>query len=414
MLNLKNKKIILILAIFLIANILMLPITANADEVGILENEIAKQKSKVAELENRLASYKKKISAKSQDVLTLKNQIALLEDQAEKIKIDIEINQEKISQTSLEIKKTEKEISEKEEHIADNKEQLSRLIRKINQNDNLGYLEIFLINSNLSDFFDEVQALNAIQNDTQITLNNIQSAKQKLSQHKVQLGLEKKGLEALKSQLEIEQTKLAQSQQTKTILLSQTRSSERTFQSLLASAQRDYNQANTDIKNLETKVREALERKKELGGSLDNNPTSLSWPSSGQQIVAYFHDPDYPYRSWIGEHSGIDIRTLRNGIPSNGTSIKAAASGYVARAKNGGARGYTYIMIIHSNGISTVYGHLSRIDVKEDTYVARGQQIGLSGGMPGTPGAGRFSTGPHLHFETRLNGIPVNPLNYLP
>jgi murein DD-endopeptidase MepM/ murein hydrolase activator NlpD len=70
-------------------------------------------------------------------------------------------------------------------------------------------------------------------------------------------------------------------------------------------------------------------------------------------------------------------------------------------------------MIIHSNGFATLYAHMSRIDVDVDQYVARGQIIGLSGGRPGTAGAG-FSTGPHVHFELRKNGIPVDPGPYLP
>jgi len=71
-------------------------------------------------------------------------------------------------------------------------------------------------------------------------------------------------------------------------------------------------------------------------------------------------------------------------------------------------------MIIHGNGLSTVYGHVSAVYVKTDEYVVQGQAIGRTGGTPGTPGSGPWTTGPHLHFEVRSNGLPVNPESYLP
>jgi murein DD-endopeptidase MepM/ murein hydrolase activator NlpD len=99
-------------------------------------------------------------------------------------------------------------------------------------------------------------------------------------------------------------------------------------------------------------------------------------------------------------HKGQDISA------PTGTPINATADGVVVKA--GWMRGYgNGIYIDHGNGITTRYGHLSRIDVVEGQPVRQGQHLGLVGST------GR-STGPHLHYEVRINGEPTSPLPYLP
>ena len=170
---------------------------------------------------------------------------------------------------------------------------------------------------------------------------------------------------------------------------------------LILAVKEEQDQVNAEIINLEKKLREKL--KKELATEKE---TFFIWPVPKRGITATFHDPTYLFRKYFA-HNAIDIKAQQ------GTSIVSAASGYVGRAKNAGM-GYSYILIVHSNGFSTVYGHTLTSYVKEGDYVSQGQVIGLSGGMPGTPGAGRYSTGPHLHFEIRLDNNPVDPEKYLP
>jgi len=129
------------------------------------------------------------------------------------------------------------------------------------------------------------------------------------------------------------------------------------------------------------------------------------WPVPANKITAKFHDPTYPKR-W-GSHNAIDIRAKQF------TEIRSPANAYVFQTKDSGT-GYSYIVLAHKNNLVTVYGHVSEIKVTPGTIVRKGEVIGLSGGTPGTKGAGLQTTGPHLHFEVWYKGSGVNPLKYLP
>jgi murein DD-endopeptidase MepM/ murein hydrolase activator NlpD len=103
---------------------------------------------------------------------------------------------------------------------------------------------------------------------------------------------------------------------------------------------------------------------------------------------------------WGGFHPGIDI-----GVPT-GTPIQAAAAGTVIWC--GWESGYGNLVVLdHHNGIATAYAHQSRIAVGCNENVSQGQVIGYVG-------CTGFCTGPHLHFEVRVNGVAVDPLGYLP
>jgi murein DD-endopeptidase MepM/ murein hydrolase activator NlpD len=147
--------------------------------------------------------------------------------------------------------------------------------------------------------------------------------------------------------------------------------------------------------------READRRARQLAGQTlpaETGPGLFSWPASGP-ITSPFGVRSDPITGRARRHDGIDI-----GAPM-GATISAAASGTVIYAGWEGGYGNT-IVIDHDGAVSTLYGHCSQIFVSNGQEVQRGQAIGAVGST------GR-STGPHLHFEVRVNGVAVDPTGRL-
>ncbi len=263
------------------------------------------------------------------------------------------------------------------------------------------------------EIFDKLQNLVTTQESEQINLEN--------SRNK---------LEMLYRQLQDQQSTLEMQQQAKAQLLQETQGQQTIYQQLLDQTKQEQGQSMEDIQSLSDNLKFIQDKITELGDKfnpddyksvLDQQTTNVYqymkdnpdgdfqplWPvSPSRGISAYFHDPSYLLAMGV-PHEAIDIRTPQS------TPIHAPANGVVYKTRDNGY-GYSYIILAHSGGFMTLYGHVSDIMVQEGQVIKQGQIIGLSGATPGTKGAGLMTTGPHLHFEVMKGGKHVDPLDYLP
>jgi murein DD-endopeptidase MepM/ murein hydrolase activator NlpD len=142
-------------------------------------------------------------------------------------------------------------------------------------------------------------------------------------------------------------------------------------------------------------------------GTNKNSVVRFYWPVQPLEgISAHFDDASYEQHFGMPHHA-IDIPTPQ------GTVIGAAADGVVTKVSDQGM-GFSSLVISHNGGMATLYGHVSGFLVKEGDHVKAGDPVALSGGTPGTKGAGLMTTGAHLHLAFYKDGVVVDPELYLP
>lgn len=379
------------------------PLVVRAEDVTELQKQIEDRRSKITELQKQIDTLNSALQKKSTEKISLKNQLDILDGRIQKTKLSINETKLQLQATELRLQETELEITKTEQVLDKERARLAELLRALDVSEKKTLIEVFASGSTLSDFFANQQSLGRVQNAITDSLVKIIKSKKELDGLHLRVVEHKKKLEASQAKLLNTHDQLQSQSTAKAQLLLETKQSEAKFQKLVADLKRQYASTENEISSIERQVRQKLQGQK---NKLPQGAVALRWPVPSHLVTASFHDPDYPFRN-VFEHPGVDIRA------GQGTPVRAAGDGIVARAKNAGM-GYSYIIIVHNNHVSTLYGHISRINVKEDDVVSVGDVIGYSGGTPGTPGAGPFVTGPHLHFEVRADGIPTNPLEYLP
>ncbi|HLD26037.1 MAG TPA: peptidoglycan DD-metalloendopeptidase family protein [Candidatus Andersenbacteria bacterium] len=377
---------------------------ALAQTVDELRHDLESTKDTLRSAEERIRKFKEDIQIKKQEARSLQDQISVIEENISGLSLVIEQTSAEIANTEAEIEAVQKDIEVTEVEIARQKTILAEYIRSLYAFDQQSSVALFLKYATFSAAITEAATYEEMQTRGQEVLQEVKRLRQEMREKQTALEGFRTGLTQLQQRQEAQQATLASAKQSKERVLDLTKEQESEFQRLLAEAQRTHQSAEAEIGRLDAMIREEL-RKQGIG----NLPSVgvLSWPVQPIfGVSCEFHCAGYPYAYLIGPHAGMDI-------PTNvGTPILAPADGYVARVRDSGGPGYSYILLLHGNKVSTVFGHVSGFAVGEGQMVSRGSVIGYSGGAPGTHGAG-LSSGPHLHFEVRVDNAPVNPRQYL-
>ena len=389
----------------------LLPFAARAADVtdGIKEQiedingDVKSKRAQLEELNRKADRFRDLIQEKKAESASLEDQIALLENRSAKTQLDIDIAKDEVRKLELETSVLDAKMKEQEARMGRERVLLGGLARKLyRQQFRKSTFDVLLTRRTLAEFFDAIRQISELQSGVRRSLVQLTELKADLGREKDLRETKRLAIEDNKRKMEVARRELEDQRALKEAILIETKASELEYRYLLAELKHEQDDADSEISYLEKTLRQKLD----LADRLKGDDAVLSWPVPPLKgLSTRFHDPEYPFR-YVFEHPGIDIRQPQ------GSPVHAAAAGVVARAKDAGM-GYSYVMIIHNNDVSTVYGHLSRILAREDAFVERGEVIGYSGGMPGTPGAGRLTTGPHLHFESRIHGIPADPLRFL-
>ncbi|MEA4972977.1 hypothetical protein SDC9_64234 [bioreactor metagenome] len=320
----------------------------------------------------------------------LKQQISELDAQLSEATVNLDKIDESMMKVIIKINNAQEEYDDAAKKREEQYERASVRIRYIYENGDTDYLGVLLRSGNISDYLVERQYISDIMEYDSNLLHELEETekfmKQKLDE--ITAGEEaKEALENFRTETELKMTVMHEE---KNNLLEQYRQDadamENDLSELVAASDKVYDiitnmEENIDFVNTYT------------GGKLE-------WPVEGR----YYVSSDYCGRiSPVGNgyefHTGLDIPA------PEGYDIEAAEGGVVTSAELIDGYGET-IIINHGDGLSTLYGHISKMLVSEGDTVERGQVIALCG-------ATGNATGNHLHFEVRVNGEHINPWEYL-
>lgn len=386
-----------------------------ADEIDDLKNQIDKKAKAIQELKQKEGEYQLHAGHAHEQADTLEEVVADFNQQIRDVESDIYIKQQEISATTLKIRQKELEILTHEATIERTKHYIAAALREIYENDGEQVSELIFKYEDFSEFFNQMEYRNLLQEELKAQLEEIRELKQQIEEEKQALGNQRDELEKMKYDLEARNTILDSQRDQKKNLLAQTRNTEWRYKELLKDTREKQAAIQREIFELEDKLRQSID----AASIPAPRPGVLGWPTEGLLTQGYgctkFAKTSSAYPTCF--HNGIDIGARY------GTIVVVAHAGRVVAVQNAPYAYGKWIAVEHDNGLTTMYAHLSLQSVVVGQRVNGGEVIGYMGSTG-------YSTGSHLHFTVYTTnsfstkpskiagtlpiGATINPFNYLP
>lgn len=397
-----------ILALFLLAALLAAPEGGvRAATSSELNNELESTQQEIEEAGQKIKEAEERRADALQAILDLDRQVDELQDKLEEVTAARDKAASALEQTRGEMDEVARQLGAKRDELAraesDLREAQALLEARaagIYKMGRTGYLEMILEADRLTELFNRFHLLTLVLRQDKDLLEEIQVLRNRVEREKEELETQRERLALLEDRQADQKDELdrlvAEREQAYDEVV-QARAEKEALARKAAEDKETWEERENEL------VAESRRIEQELS-ALAGSATSVQgtgefvWPVKGR-ISSSFGYRTHPIYGVSKMHTGIDIAV------SWGTGIEAADSGTVIFAGWRGGYGKA-IMISHGNGLVSLYAHQSSLLVGKGETVARGQEIGRIGSTG-------YSTGPHLHFEVRVNGSLKNPMNYL-
>ena len=297
----------------------------------------------------------------------------------------------------------ERQLAEAQKRLEGREAVFYKRVRDIYINGRLSYLDVVIGSKDFSDFANRLEVLKRIIDSDINLISEIKKERAQIEAHKKKLEEDRAKLVELEKAALAKQAEIEQKKAERNVVLQKAQNDRAVAMQAIEELNASSAQISAMLKERQAARAAAAAAAAQSAGQGSSytwvqGTGQLGWPVSGEITSPYGYRV-HPIWGTTIYHSGIDI-----GV-DEGTPVHAADSGVIVWS--GWMGGYGYAVVIdHGNGLSTLYGHNSELAVDEGQSVSKGQVVAYAGSTGN-------STGPHVHFEVRENGDPVDPMGYL-
>jgi len=363
-----------------------------------LEAQIQKEQQKLEYIQKKISQHKSQAAAYGKQEQNLLTKLEEVNQKEELTKQKIKVLELKEKKLNARIADLTQKIKREETLLAKAKDALSNRVVSLYKYGSLSQYKLLFAAENVQEALSMSYLLGRVARADSELILEVKERKASLESSKRQLQGQKQELASNRKALEAERSELLRTQNEQKRLLAEIRRQKNLHEQAAAELAASQRELQDKIKSLLAEKRRRAAASKGRTATLTAPKGRLLWPVTGP-INSTFGTRVHPVFKTKIVHTGLDIEA------PHGTPVKAAARGELLFT--GWLKGYGQVIILdHGGDMTTVYAHLSGIDVREGQVVEQGTPIGRVGNTG-------VATGPHLHFEVRINANAVDPLNYL-